>query len=107
VTIEEATAHAIAGANQERERIRAIMGLVEAKGREAAALQLALTTALSAAEIAPILATIPKTSGVPTEGRSCHSPIGLALETPGGRPAASAAMTPDEVAAAVNKEPAR
>lgn len=83
------------------ERVKAIMALDETKGREASALQLALTTDLSVDAIKPVLAGLPKaTAGDGT--RSSDSPLGIALNGDKKAPGASDILSPDEVAAKVN-----
>jgi len=84
----------------ERERIKSITALPEATGRETSALSLALTTDMSAEQIKPILAGLPKADAT-AGGRG---PLGIS--TLGGKDKpieAAAALTPDEVAASVNK----
>jgi hypothetical protein len=67
-----------AGAAIERERLRLIMSLPEAVGREATALQIALNTSMAPIEVAALLAELPKRSPVNGE-RSCDTEIGLVL----------------------------
>lgn len=87
----------------ERERLKAVTSLDEAKGRETSALSLALTTDMSVDQIKAVLAGLPKASAG-EGGRSSDSPIGLALSGHGDkRPGADAILSPDEVAASVNK----
>lgn len=88
----------------ERSRIQSITTLPEAAGREGSALSLALTTDMSADQIKPILAGLPKAAA--GEGtRSSDSPLGIALGGNDKKPDASGALSPDEVAASVNKQP--
>jgi len=89
------------GASAERERIKAITSLEEAKGRHAAALSLALTTDMSADAAKVTLAALPKETA--PGARSADSPIGLALDP--GKPGGSAeTLSPEEVAANINKQ---
>lgn len=90
----------VAGAHLERERIRTICRLPEAKGREASALAVALDTSMSPEAAAKLLATMPKASPFPAGSRSCDSPIGLVIDAVDGKP-----MTAEQVAARVNAEP--
>jgi signal peptide peptidase SppA len=86
----------------ETDRIRAITSLEECKGREAAALNLALNSTMTAEQAKPVIAAMPKSA---VGGRAADNPIGLALDKP-GQQQSSAAYSPDEVAAVINK-PAR
>lgn len=101
---ETAVANAKAeGAKGERERIKAVTSLEEAKGREAQALAIAVNTDMSAEQAKTVLAVSPKATAA-GGGRAGGAALGLAVET-GGQPDASAgAMTPDEVAASINKQ---
>lgn len=92
------------GASMERERIKAIVELPEAERREDAALKLALTTSMSPLEVAGVLATLPKASVIPTEGRSQHSPFGITFDRVDD-PRSAAVLTPEQVAARANAEP--
>lgn len=92
-------------AETERARIRSILSLDEARGREAAALGLALDTELTVDAAKSILSGLPKSAPVAQSGRATHSPIGLVLAG-GDQPKNDlyAAHTPGELAAVINKE---
>lgn len=93
-----------AGATVERERIKSIVSLEEAKGREAQALAIALNTEMSADQAKAVLAASPKASVAPAGERASGAPMGLAVET-SPKPGASAdALSADEVAASINKQ---
>lgn len=86
----------------ESERIKAITGLEEAKGRESAALNLALGTKISAEEAKPVLAGLPKAV---TGERAGNAPLGIALGTGDKKPEQGGDVySPDEVAANLNKK---
>lgn len=94
------------GAAAERARISAIVSLDEAKGREASALKIALSTGMSPSEAAAVLATLPTASPQFHGQRSKDSPIGLTMMDDTDRPGASEFLSPAEVAAKVNSETA-
>lgn len=66
----------VEGATAERERISAVLALPEAKGREAAALHLVMTSGLNADQIKPVL------GGLGTTVAAGNSGIGLTIEQP-------------------------
>lgn len=87
LTAEHTTAMAAAvsaaraeGATAERERIRAVLALPEANGRQASALHMALTTDMAADAIKPVLTGLPLGSSaaasVPSNG------FGLVVDKP-------------------------
>lgn len=86
------------------DRVKSVMALDETKGRESAALSLALTTDLSAEALKPTLAALPKASAA--EGaRSQDNPLGITLGNANDKKTnASDAYTPEEVAARINKK---
>lgn len=110
----------VLGATMERERIKAIMSLEEAKGREPVALHLAMSTPLAPAEVATVLlsvplATRPRSTGwneklgleLDTSAPNNNAAVGVgpsddALQAEANRP-----LTPDEVAAGVNRSHAK
>lgn len=67
----------IEGAAAERERISAVLALPEAKGREGAAMHLAMTTTMNAEQAKPVLAGLP--TGAQQSG---GNGIGLTIEKP-------------------------
>lgn len=77
------------GAASERERIAAILGGDEAKGREATALKLATTTDLGVEAIAGILATMPTTTGVNVHLSGMSQGAGVNVEAVAENSAAS------------------
>lgn len=93
------------GAKAERERIKAITSLDEAKGREGAALSLALSGELSVDAAKTTLASLPK-SAVAAGQRSAEAPLGLTIDSDSVLLSGATAgrMTPDEVAASINKQ---
>lgn len=93
-----------AGAEEERARLKAITGSEEAKGREAAALNLALNSTMTADETKAVLATMPKTADA---ARAGGSPIGLVTggKTEGGEAKADHGW--GDIAADLNKSIAR
>lgn len=77
--------HFAAGAKAERERIAAIFALEEAKGREASARHLALTTDMTADAVKGVLAGLPTTETAKTETpmrRAENAPHGLVTVNP-------------------------
>lgn len=88
-----------AGAVLERERIKTIIDLPEAKGRRGTALALAINTGLCPEACATVLAGLPKEDDGFGGGRDPR--IGLALDYVDGP------MTPEQVAAATNAGPLR
>jgi len=99
MTEAEKTQLMIVGAQLERDRIKAISELPEAKGRRGTALALALNTSMAAEACATVLAGLPKEDDGFGGGRDPR--IGLALDYVDGP------MSPEQVAAKVNSEPAR
>lgn len=78
-----------AGAKGERERIRAILALDEAKGREASALHLAMTTDLSADAMKSVLAGLPSSElAANSEPAHVDATTGLVLMEPAAKPKA-------------------
>lgn len=70
-----------AGATAERDRIKAITGLEEAKGRESFASHLAMNTAHTAEEAKGLLAAAPKSEAAPSAApRAGDTPIGLVTD---------------------------
>ena len=68
------------GATAERERISAVLALPEAKGREASALHLAMTTSMTAEQAKPVLAGLP----IGAQQSGSGNAIGLTIEKPNG-----------------------
>ena len=77
------------GAASERERIAAILGGDEAKGREATALKLATTTDLGVEAIAGILATMPTATAASTYVAGMSQGAGVNVEAVAENSAAS------------------
>lgn len=76
------------GATAERGRISAILGLDEAKGREASAQHLALNTELTADDAKGVLSGLPEASAPETPLRTADAPGGLITVEP-SKPAPS------------------
>ncbi len=91
-----------AGATAERDRIKAITSLEEAKGREAAALKFALTTDLTAEQCKEVLAELPKADPAQAN-RSGNNPGGLVINNDKPDASKTAKSSWDEVTAEVNK----
>jgi len=87
-----------AGAVLERQRIAAIVALPEAKGREAAALALALNSDMSPEACGSVLAGLPR-EGAGDGGRDPH--VGLAFSYVDGP------LSPEQIAAETNAGPSR
>lgn len=84
----------------ERSRIQSITSLPEAAGRETSALSLALTTDMSAEQIKPILAGLPKADAQNSSGRG---PMGLStIDDPKKTLGNADAYSADELAAKIN-----
>ena len=97
------------GANEERERIRAILSHDEAKGREATAQHLALNTDMTVDAAVGVLAGVPKAAATSIAARaagvvSAAVDVGSAEDT---RPKQAGAMAIDELMKAVNAEARR
>lgn len=92
----DAEAHAATIRQAERRRIAAILALGEAKGREASALHLAMTTDLPADAIAATLATLPSPQPA-SRWPAPRQPVGLSprLDGPRSRDAAGGLVTFD------------
>jgi signal peptide peptidase SppA len=88
------------GAAAERTRIGGILGADEAKGREAAAKQLALSTDMAADQVRGVLAALPQTSSL--AARASTVPHGGAGAD--AKPAEEAAAGWDDVVATLNKQ---
>jgi signal peptide peptidase SppA len=87
------------GAKAERERIKGIMSLEEAKGREAAAFAFATSTGMSVDEAKAALAGMPKAE----PGRAGSTALGLSVEqSPTGSQQTAAASAWDDVIAKQN-----
>ncbi len=82
------------GATAERERINAVLALPEAKGREASAMHLAMTTAMPAEAVKPVLAGLAPAGAVAPGANG----IGLTIDKPN-----SAASAPGGWDAALTK----
>jgi signal peptide peptidase SppA len=93
---------ATSAATAERDRVKAILGLEEAKGREAAASHLATSTAMSADDAKALLAALPKGSVAASDGgRDANTGLSFADTGEGQKPTdASAAW--DKIAAKQN-----
>lgn len=96
------------GAKAERDRIAGILSCDEAKGREASAQHLALNTDMTIdaakgalAGIAAVAPTDPKKEQASHGGRG---PLGIVVEGSGAPAAPGAALSPEEVAASINKK---
>jgi len=90
----------VEGAKGERDRVKAITSLDEAKGREPTALSFATTTDMSVDQAKAALGTVPKGSAA---GDGRDSALGLSLGGPSA-PEKGEAMSADEVAASINKQ---
>ncbi len=97
------------GALEERERIKAIIGSEEAKGREASAQHMALNTSMSVEEVNGVLAGLPRTTSI--AARQAETVVLASVDTgetsKAGAPAQKGAVAWDDVVSQVNAEFAR
>jgi hypothetical protein len=93
-------------AHAERLRIKSILKLDEGRGREAAALAMALDTDLSVDAAKTLLASTPKAAPAAHSGRATDAPFGIVMgrEVTAHQGDPGAPYTPAELAAEINKQ---
>lgn len=93
------------GAKTERSRIQSIVGLDEAKGREPSAQHLAFNTDMSVDDAKGVLAglTAAPAAAAHSPAPAARGPLGIST-LDSQKPDAGAVLTPEQVAANVNKQ---